>query len=134
MSAQFVLLRHDCPLDGPKPSHWDFMLEHDGVLLTWQLNELPSSWGKQLGTEEHGADDCVQAMRLGDHRLVYLDYEGPISGNRGRVTQIDRGEFSWLQHGEKQLALQLRGDQLEGTVTLTQQVEGWTLEVTPCQN
>ncbi|NQU74842.1 MAG: hypothetical protein HQ546_00840, partial [Planctomycetes bacterium] len=29
-----------------------------------------------------------------DHRLVYLTYEGPISGGRGRVQIADRGTYS----------------------------------------
>jgi len=32
-------------------------------------------------------------VRTPDHRAMYLDYEGPISGNRGTVRRVDAG--SW---------------------------------------
>ena len=35
---------------------------------------------------------CV-ATRLPDHRLAYLEYEGPVSGNRGVVRRIDSGKY-----------------------------------------
>jgi len=28
---------------------------------------------------------------IGRHRRLYLDYEGPVSGDHGHVTQSDRG-------------------------------------------
>ena len=46
---RFVLLRHECPPDWVKPSHWDLMLERGQVLETWQLIDLPASWAQQLG-------------------------------------------------------------------------------------
>jgi hypothetical protein len=33
----------------------------------------------------------LPAARLADHRRLYLDYEGEISGNRGRVVRLIRG-------------------------------------------
>ena len=33
------------------------------------------------------------AEALPDHRLIYLEYEGPISGDRGTVVAWDRGEY-----------------------------------------
>ena len=35
----------------------------------------------------------MDAEVLPDHRLAYLDYEGPISGDRGSVTRWDRGTY-----------------------------------------
>ena len=37
----------------------------------------------------------VDAEASFDHRLVYLDYEGPVSGDRGRVRRVDAGTFAW---------------------------------------
>ena len=31
-------------------------------------------------------------IRQADHRRIYLDYEGPISGNRGHVRRVAGGE------------------------------------------
>ena len=77
-SGRFVVLEHDHP-----HLHWDFMLEADGALLTWRLSNPPAtgSW---------------EAEKLADHRLVYLDYEGPVSGGRGTVKCWDRGVYTAL--------------------------------------
>jgi hypothetical protein len=58
------------------------MLEADGVLHTWRLAQppLPSA-------------SAIEATPLPDHRMMYLDYEGAISGNRGNVKRWDAGTF-----------------------------------------
>lgn len=72
---RFVILEHDHPL-----LHWDLMLEAGDVLQTWRLATPP-------GTQP------LEATALGDHRRMYLDYEGPVSGNRGKVRRWDAGLF-----------------------------------------
>ncbi|GBD36867.1 Multifunctional non-homologous end joining DNA repair protein LigD [bacterium HR36] len=76
-TGRFVLLYHTWP-----QPHYDLMLEWQGVLKTWRLPIIPEP-GLSLTMES-----------LGDHRLAYLDYEGPVSGNRGEVKRIDRGTYS----------------------------------------
>ena len=66
--------------------HWDFLLEAEGVLLTWALSEEPNS------------ALSISATKLADHRIIYLDYEGEISGGRGHVRRWDGGEYAWLEH------------------------------------
>ena len=66
---QFVILRHELPPTSARGSHWDLMLENQGVLLTWELpnlppGPLPASF-EQLGIR-----------RLPEHRIDYLEYEG----------------------------------------------------------
>src|SRR5262245_10170293 len=95
--ALFVVLEHDHP-----QLHWDLMLEVGEVLWTWRLTAPPT-----LG-------QGVAGVRTFDHRLVYLDYEGPISGNRGSVKRYDRGEYEWLERGAESLTVQLRGQCLAG--------------------
>ena len=56
--------------------------------------------------------------RLADHRLAYLDYEGPISGERGSVTRWDEGQYAVEQQTATQWVLLLAGEKLQGTVTL----------------
>ncbi len=84
--SRFVLLRHEMPQTATRGSHWDFMLENGGVLLTWEFPELPMDTPPttfpQLGIR-----------RLPDHRLEYLAYEGPISNDRGRVQRVDEGVY-----------------------------------------
>lgn len=65
------------------------MLEDDrGSLRTWSLAEAPCL-GRQIYADE-----------LPPHRIEYLDYEGPISGDRGDVTRIMAGEYSDLPSGQ----------------------------------
>ncbi|CAN5184060.1 hypothetical protein BH11PLA2_BH11PLA2_29470 [soil metagenome] len=74
---RFAVLLHDWP-----SPHYDLLLEADGVLKTWRLAEPPR--------------DGVRVEPISDHRLLYLDYEGAVSGNRGSVTRFDGGELTWF--------------------------------------
>lgn len=75
---RFVVLEHDHPT-----LHWDLMLEAGDKLRTWRLAQPPE---KEAGP--------IPATALGDHRKMYLDYEGPVSGGRGSVVRWDSGEFA----------------------------------------
>jgi hypothetical protein len=76
---RFAILVHDHPF-----LHWDLLLENGDSCRTWRLFVDP----------ELPADEFL-AESIPDHRLMYLDYEGPVSGQRGLVTQWDRGTFEW---------------------------------------
>ena len=73
---RFVILEHDHP-----HLHWDLMLDAGDALQTWRLAQPPDA-------------DSIEATALGDHRRAYLDYEGPVSGNRGTVKRWDAGTFT----------------------------------------
>jgi hypothetical protein len=103
---RFVIHYHEMPPQGDRASHWDLMLERAGVLRTWELAEAPT------------ADRPVAARSLPDHRLAYLDYEGPISGDRGVVTRWDQGEHLIERESESELVLELIGERLRGTIRL----------------
>ena len=76
-SRRFVILRHDMPASAPRATHWDFMVESgEGVLRTWALEREPA------------AKVDIPALALADHRLAYLEYEGPVSGDQGHVTRL----------------------------------------------
>ena len=128
---RFVLLNHECPLGSAKPSHWDFMLEADGVLWTWELLALPAPWLVTIGETASGAHEFVIATRLADHRLAYLDFEGPLTGNRGHVTRVASGEFEILEHTPQRLVIRLADKSLPGTIELaeTKQLGQWILGV-----
>jgi hypothetical protein len=125
MSHRFVLLRHECPAQFAKPSHWDFMLETDGRLMTWELRRLPTSWLVAFQLEYADASPLAPATRLADHRLEYLDYEGPISGDRGSVCCVDRGTYQVRQESAAQLMVELEGSVLSGSVSLIRQGNSW---------
>jgi hypothetical protein len=113
---RYVILEHDHP-----ERHWDFMLESGDVLRTWRLAAPPRP----------GA--AVPAEPIFDHRRVYLDYEGPVSGNRGTVTRWDAGTFSWEEAGEG-VAVRLEGARLRGRASVGPDgAGGWrlVLEIAP---
>jgi hypothetical protein len=83
------------------------MFEHAGVLRTWATEKLPT-----IG-------EAVIGQRLADHRLAYLDYEGEISGGRGRVSRVGEGHYDVLEETEANLVLRICGAKLNGTLTLT---------------
>lgn len=111
---RFVVLQHD----SPQGRHWDFMLEYEGALATWSLPAVPDCLHQPTGVE-----------RLPDHRLAYLEYEGPVSGNRGLVAQYDAGVYCpELQTGECWVVT-LRGHRLRGRAVLRRGAAGgseWT--------
>lgn len=94
---RFVILEHDHPV-----RHWDFMLEAGDVLRTWRLADRP----------ERGR--AVLAEASFDHRCMYLDYEGPISGGRGCVARWDAGSFTWEADEPARVAVGLHGNRLQG--------------------
>ena len=74
---RFVILEHDHPF-----LHWDLLLQQGEILAGWRLLTSPAT-GVWIPSES-----------LSDHRLIYLDYEGPVSRNRGVVTRVAGGEYS----------------------------------------
>jgi len=116
---RFVLLRHECPAGYEKPSHWDFMLQQGEMLQTWELQQLPAEWAQALDVTEDGpACDSVLATQLADHRLAYLDHEGPIPGNRGAVHRSDCGTYEVLQQNDNLLQISLSGNALHSITHL----------------
>jgi hypothetical protein len=119
---QYVILRHDFP-----ELHWDLMLENEGVLQTWRLNTPPAL--------DHAADESsidLVAEALPDHRIAYLEYEGPVSEDRGEVSRWDRGTFSLLEQSDELLVALLTGNELAGRLTLKKTEKGnqWSLNYT----
>lgn len=94
------------PPDSTRGLHWDLMLEASGLLLTWALMSDPTS------------QSTVEAEALPPHRLHYLEYEGPVSGNRGKVSRWDSGSFEWLQRSESELSVRVQGVRLKGRLSL----------------
>ena len=94
---RFVILEHDWPA-----RHWDLLLEAGPVLRAWRLLAEP------------GPGVAVPAEANADHRLLYLDYEGPVPVGRGRVSRWDAGTFEWLADEPEGVVVDLRGAKLAG--------------------
>jgi hypothetical protein len=128
---RFVLLYHECPPDYVRSSHWDLMLEAGDALRTWAVAKLPRDWRAAWERSAEIAADCpaladsnlVAAEQLGDHRLAYLQEEGPLSGNRGSVRRIDAGTYE----GDDPIVL--HGGLIRGPICLRRDSSppGWIL-------
>jgi hypothetical protein len=103
---RFVILLHETPPGYPRPTHFDLLLENNGALSAWALEAFPRE-----GEE-------VAGRALPAHRPAYLNYEGEISGGRGRVERVESGEFEWLENSAGSVAVQLAGQRLQGKLTL----------------
>jgi hypothetical protein len=94
------------------------MLEADGVLRTWALEGEPRC-GRTL-----------EATHLADHRTAYLDYEGPVSGNRGDVRRMDYGQYELVEQSSDEVHVQLMGATICCRVTLRcvdESAQRWTV-------
>jgi len=111
--SRFVILTHDWP-----SLHWDFLVECGGVLRAWRLLAEPA------------AEADIPAEPNADHRLLYLDYEGPVSGDRGSVSRWDAGTCDWLADEPERAELELRGAKLTGRATLRADRGGWVFRLT----
>jgi hypothetical protein len=78
-----VVIRHNLP-DGSH--HFDWMIARDETaknpLITFRMNDR---------VDNLPDDDSSPAQRISDHRPEYLEYEGPVSGNRGHVQRARTG-------------------------------------------
>lgn len=116
---RFVVLHHVMPPDSDRPTHWDFMLEEDDSLSTWALERAPRA---------HASIAC---RSLSQHRKHYLEYEGPVSDDRGSVRAWDRGTFRWSSRRAGTLTVDVAGKKLNGTVTLTRRDRNWLFRYAP---
>ena len=101
--------------------HYDFRLEHDGVLKSWAVPKEPSLNPK----------DRRLAVQTEDHPLDYGGFEGEIPEGEygaGSVVIWDRGH--WQPHGdvddglkEGKLDFELEGERLKGRFTLVRMAE-----------
>jgi hypothetical protein len=115
---RFVVLRHQTA----EGVHFDFMLESAGVLKTWSLPQAP-----QPGT-------AIACTALPDHRLHYLDYDGPIAGERGEVARWDAGAYELGECNDSEWVAELAGKTLGGKATLCRDAamtDRWTFSFTP---
>lgn len=116
-TVRFVVLAHDEPAGG---LHFDLMIEQGGVLATWRCPIEP----------EGAAAGPLAIERLADHRLHYLTYEGPISGNRGTVRRHDEGTCTVLKHDDSDWLVEWVGRNLIGRFRLRRtrnSAQSWSL-------
>ena len=97
------------------------MIENGPTLATWKTDTPP----------EDARAEGIRCVRLADHRLRYLDYEGPVSGDRGHVARHDEGACSVLQRSSTAWRVAFIGRRLDGVFLLEKEAQGtaWRLRL-----
>ncbi|HET6606996.1 MAG TPA: DNA ligase D [Rhodopila sp.] len=123
----FVVQKHDA-----RRLHWDFRLEHDGVLWSWAVPKGPSA----------DPADKRLAVHVEDHPIDYADFQGTIPEGQygaGTVETWDRGTWEPLGDPARGLAdgelkFTLHGQRLNGGYVLVrlkprpkERAENWLL-------
>jgi bifunctional non-homologous end joining protein LigD len=111
--ALFVVQKHAAHRAG---LHWDFRLEHGGVLWSWAVPKGPSL----------DPADKRMAIHVEDHPIDYAGFEGTIPAGEyggGAVETWDRGTWEPLADPEEgmrkgELKFVLAGERLKGRFTL----------------
>lgn len=109
---RFVILHHQLPPESPRRSHYDLLLDTGELLSTWAMDTPPN------------AHAPVQAQKLPDHRRAYLDYEGPVSGNRGMVSRYEAGTYDTVSEDEDRLVISIAGQHLHGQLIIARAADG----------
>lgn len=108
---RFTVSKHT---GGQEGDHFDLMLEAGESLTTWRL--------RHTNFENH-----QKARKIQDHRKKYLDYEGEITGGRGRVKVWDSGVYAVDVWTDKLIQISLSGAQLKLRLRLKREAdEEWT--------
>jgi hypothetical protein len=100
---RFTISHHTGSKEG---DHYDLMLEQGDTLKTWRLSNTAFLVSQV-------------ARQIKDHRKTYLDYEGEISGDRGRVKIWDTGTYSVDEWKEDRIQVALVGRSLKTRLILT---------------
>lgn len=91
--------------------HWDFRLEHKGVLASWAV---PKGVPKEIGEKR-------LAMKVEDHPFDYKDFEGVIPEGQygaGTVSIWDKGHYEPLRWDDKVVEILAVGEKLNGRYSL----------------
>jgi bifunctional non-homologous end joining protein LigD len=89
--------------------HWDLMFEVGHVLQTYRLDLPPEKLISQANT----------AIKIFDHPLKFLTYQGSVNNGLGTVEIADAGIYTPLTANSKQQELLLEGKILKGKFRLT---------------
>jgi len=96
---------HDWLIGGP-----DYRTDPSSRLWTARIRPASERWRK-LGV--------FDLQQLPHHRRTYLRYQGPLTGGRGHVKRIDRGQVVILLWREGRIVLDVTLDRFNGPIELT---------------
>ena len=103
---RFVVQEHHA-----RALHWDFRLEHEGVLVSWALPK---------GVPEDPKSNHL-AVHTEDHPLEYGSFEGEIPAGEyggGKVSIWDRGYFELEKWTDTEVMVVLHGSRISGRYVL----------------
>ena len=100
---RFTISHHTGSKEG---DHYDLMLEQGEGLRTWRLVNTAFQTSQV-------------ARQIKDHRKTYLDYEGEVSGDRGRVKIWDTGTYSVDSWKDDRIQVALVGRTLKTRLVMT---------------
>ena len=104
-SGKFVIQKH---IRG-KDIHWDLMLEAGEALDTHRLTLPPEKLTKETSP----------AVKISEHQLKFLTYEGPVNQGRGNVEIADSGTYHVICREPDHTELELTGQILKGRFILS---------------
>src|SRR6201986_3129829 len=105
-APRFVVQEHHA-----RGLHWDFRLEHDGVLASWAVPK---------GVPDDPARDHF-ARRTEDHPLAYAGFSGVIPRGEygaGTVSIWDSGRYELVKWTPREVKVVLHGRRLSGGYAL----------------
>src|ERR1700693_3190237 len=102
--------------------HWDFRLEHDGVLVSWAVPKgVPADPRKNH-----------LAVHVEDHPVSYIDFAGNIpAGNygAGSVSIWDSGTYDTEKWSDREVMVILHGKRVQGRYVLFRtRGEDWMID------
>ena len=115
MWKNFVIQRHThCD----NPVHWDLMLELENTLETYRLEIPPDKLSFQQSL----------AVKIADHQLKFLTYEGPVNKGSGSVEIAERGKYRITQSDSCESIIEFDGIDLKGVFRLQHiEAQNWRI-------
>jgi len=93
------------------PVHWDWLFVPPHLTERGSAGPLAADqrvlWTWATDPPGESLRGPFQAIRLPDHRVRYLSFEGDLSGGRGSVRQLCRGRYRPFQWDEHQIEIEL---------------------------
>lgn len=81
--------------------HYDWLVQRSA-----DLDDLVPTF--RTGHTRPDQSRSFEAEQIGDHRALYLDYEGNVSGGRGEVVRTVTGEILSATWGGDVIGLEIR--------------------------
>ena len=122
--AQTVVLLHTQP---GKPDHYDWLIDQPHLqtecrLITFRVPVRPDLHHEFV------------AEKAPDHRAIYLDYEGELTRNRGKVTRVLDGQIEQLNTDRDRLTAVVVWNGVRSNINASCIDPGtnrWRFEITP---